>query len=51
MLFIVVLLYCFDCAAKHYLAKIYSAKLTNSFASVDVKGEARNVPTYGLKFS
>lgn len=37
--------------AKQFLVKISLVKLTNSFSSMNVKSEARNIPTYALEFS
>lgn len=37
--------------AKQYLAKISLVKLTNSFSSMNVKSEARDIPTYILEFN
>lgn len=34
-----------------YIPKYNGDKLTNSFSCVNVKGESRNISTYGLKVS
>lgn len=37
--------------AKQFLGKIRLVKLTNSFSSMDVKSEARNISTQALEFN
>lgn len=37
--------------AKPFLVKIRPVKLTNSFSSMDVKSEARNISTQALEFN
>lgn len=37
--------------AKQFLVKISLVKLTNSFSSMNVESEARNISAYVLKFS